>query len=110
MNALRGKNVLVAGGNGLIGSRLTNFLSHHGYTVKSLSRQKYPDMFVWNPSDGQIDATAVQWADYIVNLAGHPVADHRWSAGTKRKIRSSRLDAVELLSRAITSSPNHVKL
>jgi len=110
MNSMRGKNVLIAGGNGLIGVRLTTLLTEKGYAVKWLDRNKNSShmSFFWDPLAGYLDKAAIPWADYIVNLAGSPVTK-RWSRAEKRKILTSRIQAVNLISKGIHECSHHVK-
>jgi uncharacterized protein (TIGR01777 family) len=112
MNVMRGKNVLIAGGSGLIGSRLTELLAEKGYLVRILQRKKNAersDDFLWDPSTRMIDPAAIPWADFIVNLAGSPVAGRRWSKNAKKDIMESRVKAIDLLSLTLSNQPHHVK-
>jgi len=112
MNALRGKNVLIAGGSGLIGTRLAELFNEKGYTVKILGRQRNgggaPD-FLWDPAAEKIDPKAIPWADFIINLAGYPIVGGRWTKAAKKKILGSRTMAVNLLYRTLCEQPNHVR-
>lgn len=96
--------ILIAGGSGLVGTRLSRYLENHGHEVAWLTRtvkDKRRLHFLWNPEDGLIDVQAVQWADAVVNLAGAGVADERWTEARKVQIRSSRLSATRLLVDAV---------
>ncbi|HEX7940445.1 MAG TPA: TIGR01777 family oxidoreductase, partial [Gemmatimonadaceae bacterium] len=42
----------------------------------------------------------------VINLAGEPIADHRWTAAQKRRIEDSRVTATRRLVEAIASVPN----
>jgi uncharacterized protein len=106
------KNVLITGGTGLVGSRLTEMLTEKGYTVSHLSRGKGKGQiktYTWDLSRGLIDEEAVKNADYIVNLAGAGVFDEKWSKSFKNEIIKSRTDAVELIAGKLKSSAHHVK-
>jgi uncharacterized protein (TIGR01777 family) len=63
----------------------------------------------WDPAAGYIDPEAIRQADYIVNLAGAGVADHRWSAKRKKLIEESRTTTADLLVRALRETPNNVR-
>lgn len=95
------KKVLIAGGSGLIGTHLQAFLTSKGYHTRILTRRNLSvtktEFFLWDPSSGYIDKAAVQWADFIVNLAGESIAGMRWSTSGKKKIITSRVQAAELL-------------
>lgn len=93
--------VLIAGGTGLIGSRLSQLLSEKGYQVSHLSRStggdaQYPT-YHWDPMKGQINQDAVAQADYVINLAGAGIADARWTDARKQLIIDSRVKGNALL-------------
>lgn len=73
------KTVLLTGGTGTIGTRLTQLLQQQGYQVTYLSREAKPvsgvTVYQWDIRKGQIDPKAIQTADYIVHLAGAGIAD-----------------------------------
>jgi len=93
--------VLIGGGTGLIGSRLSEVLSQDGYTVLHLSRHKHPDSpydtYQWDVAKGEIEDEAVQRADYVINLAGAGIADKPWTSARKQLIIESRVKSTELL-------------
>ncbi len=97
------KNVLIAGGSGMIGSELTKSLLAKGYEVSILSRSgkstSNPSVktYSWDPALGKIDPEAVQRADYIINLAGANIGEKHWSFEYKQEILNSRVDATRLL-------------
>lgn len=105
--------VLIAGGTGLIGSRLSHLLSEKGYQVSHLSRSiggdpPYPT-YHWDPMKGQIDEDAVAQADYIINLAGAGIADARWTAARKKLIIDSRVKGNECLLKAFQDREKPLK-
>lgn len=95
------KTVLIAGGTGLIGHRLSLLLRERGYEVLHLSRKANPDAefpaFAWNLEQGTLDENAVQRADVVINLAGAGIADERWTEQRKRLIIESRVKSTHLL-------------
>lgn len=92
------KTILLAGGTGLIGSRLVEVFREKGHTVRILSRNpKGENQFAWNPAAGTIDDQAVQGADAVINLAGAGIADKRWSAARKKLLIDSRVQSTVLL-------------
>ncbi len=104
------KTVLIAGGSGLVGQRLSELLTEKNYKVILLSRRKnlqakFPT-YQWNLEEGTIDSDAIEQADYIINLAGAGVADKRWSSKRKRAIIESRVKSNELLALKIKKSKN----
>lgn len=93
------KTILLAGGTGLIGSRLAEMLRMGGHEVLLLSRRPNPskNIFGWNPAAGTVDDEAVRRADFVVNLAGAGIADGRWTASRKREIIESRTQSARTL-------------
>ncbi len=97
--------VLIAGGTGLVGQRLSSMLAERGYVVTHLSRTEnlnatYPT-FAWDVDKGFLDERALQNVDYIVNLAGAGVADERWTAERKKQITESRTASNLLISNTL---------
>lgn len=95
------KKVLITGGTGLIGKRLSFLLASKGYEVNVLSRSKSPESkyttFVWNVKDQFIEEEAFQDLDYIIHLAGAGIADKKWSEKRKKEIIDSRVQSTNLL-------------
>lgn len=108
------KNILIAGGTGLIGSALTKLLVENGYSVTILSRRKIgPSGNVsyasWDVQKNTIDASAVAKADVIVHVAGENVGKGRWTNARKGQILESRTKTSSLLIEAIKQNPGKVK-
>ncbi len=99
------KTVLIGGGTGMIGMRLSHILRDEGYKVHHLSRKADPTAefpaFSWDLKKGTIDETAVERADYIINLAGAGIADGRWTEKRKKIIIDSRVNSAHLLLKTI---------
>ncbi len=94
--------VIVTGATGLVGSALVERLTAAGHTALSLGRGKSNDLR-WDPAAGQLDPAAVAGADAVVHLAGENIAGARWNAEVKRRIRDSRVQGTELLSRTLAA-------
>lgn len=94
-------NVLITGGTGLIGQRLSKLLDANKYEVRLLSRNENSNSefktFVWDIEKGYIDEKAFQNLDYIIHLAGAGIADKKWSEKRKKVIIDSRVKSTELL-------------
>lgn len=94
-------HVLITGGTGFIGRALCRQLSAAGHSLTVLSRNleraanTLPGIQVIERLDqaAQVDA--------IVNLAGAPLAEGRWSAHKKQVFRQSRIDTTRALVRWI---------
>lgn len=93
--------ILIAGGTGLVGQRLSQLLLAEGHTVLHLSRRQRPKATIptykWDLDKDYIDEEALVRADYVINLAGAGIADRRWSKSRKKMIISSRVDSSKLL-------------
>ncbi len=105
-------NILITGGTGLVGTRLSRRLAEAGHTIAHLSRggtaTEYR-AFRWNPAGGQLDAAAVPWADAIVHLAGAGVMDARWTPARKQEILESRVRGLHLLRDALARRDHQVQ-
>lgn len=93
--------ILIAGGSGLIGSRMAKLFAAHGHEVAILSRKAsasgpFP-AYAWDPGRGEIDHDAVRRADVVINLSGAGIADARWTPSRKREIIDSRVKSARLL-------------
>lgn len=107
------ETVLITGGTGSIGRRLTQLLQQKGYQVSLLSRspKSIPNVQVyqWDIQKGHIDPQAIATADHIIHLAGEGIADERWTDERKEAIISSRTQSTDLLAQALEKNPHHVK-
>ena len=98
------RQVVVAGGTGLVGRHLVPALLRAGARVTVLTRRP-------GPAAGLPDgvrtcgwsqlAEALAGADAVVNLCGEPVAGARWSPARKRRLETSRLDPTGQLVAAL---------
>ncbi len=102
------KTILVTGGSGLVGRRLTVMLRERGYKVLWLSRDRNlhadPIRYKWDYRRRTIDIEAVRQADVIIHLAGANLGDGRWSDTRKKEIVASRVDTAELLFETLQES------
>ncbi|MEY4963797.1 MAG: hypothetical protein RLZZ323_1116 [Bacteroidota bacterium] len=96
------KNVVLTGGTGFIGKKLTQLLLENGFSVSILSRSPKKksegiSYFQWDIEAGTIDESAILNADYIIHLAGENIGAKRWTAGRKKAILDSREKSTQLL-------------
>lgn len=101
------RKVVIAGGSGLIGSRLTDLLLSKGYEVVWLSRTngKNQDVEIreWDVRGQRLDPDVLEDSYAIINLAGAGIADARWTEKRKQLIIKSRADGTRLLGKTIAS-------
>ena len=103
-------NILITGGSGFIGSSLCSHLLKENHYVVVLSRHpekiKYPIKAI---SDlDHLGASDI--FDIVINLAGEPIADKRWSEGQKQRIFSSRIGITEKLISYFKKAKNKPEL
>jgi hypothetical protein len=94
-------NYLITGGTGLIGTRLCQKLQAAGHTVIVLSRSR--DKVHRRCGLSAVAITSLneighnEQVDVIINLAGAPIADARWSKHRKQILEQSRIGITEQL-------------
>ena len=99
--------ILITGGTGLIGRRLCKALLAEGHELTVFSRNPASvplkcgagvhalgSLAEWHPALG---------FDAVINLAGEPIVDKRWSAQRKRVLWDSRVTLTEELVRCIAA-------
>ena len=105
--------VLIAGGSGLVGQRLSQLLQEQGYEVALLGRRKNPSSpypsFQWDLSKQWIEEGAMENAEYVINLAGAGIVDKRWTTARKKIIIESRTESTRLLLKAMQEAKHSPK-
>lgn len=103
-------NILVTGGTGLIGRHLVPRLLALGNNVTVVTRDPEkarsrldPRINVWK---GLSDAQDLDEFDAVINLAGEPIADKRWTAAQKQRLCQSRWQIPQRLVTLIKASDN----
>jgi uncharacterized protein (TIGR01777 family) len=95
--------ILITGGSGLVGSRLTSLLLRHKHEVRWLSRSAGVadgvKRFIWDLSKGIVDPHAFAGVDHVVHLSGAGIAEKRWSSSRMKELYASRGGAARLLLR-----------
>jgi len=88
---------LVTGGTGFVGRRLLPLLDRPIVLSRNVDRaQRSVGQFAgrvlaWDPLDGPAPAEAFDGVDVVFHLAGESVAEGRWTAAQKARIRDSRV-------------------
>ncbi len=103
-------NILITGGTGFIGSALCAHLLKENNKIVILSR--YPEK-IKHPIKAIADLSDLQDSDIfdvVINLAGEPIANKRWSDKQKNQIFSSRIDITEKLISYFEKLDNKPKL
>lgn len=98
--------ILITGATGLIGSELCKFLSnHHELTVLTRHSEKAYQKIGHHINAVQtLDNINFNKIDAVINLAGEPIADKRWSAEQKKRITQSRIDLTNAISDKIIAA------
>jgi hypothetical protein len=92
------QKIIITGGTGLVGKRLSTLLEEKGYDVNILCRDpKNPNEYKWNTDENYIDEKVFENATAIIHLAGAGVADKRWTDERKKEIIESRTKSTQLL-------------
>ena len=98
--------ILISGGSGMLGKKISQKLLAKGHEVGWLSRNSKKTnenihVFTWQPEKNRLDQNALEWADAVINLAGESIGETKWSVGGKNQILRSRIDAVNTLKRGL---------
>jgi uncharacterized protein (TIGR01777 family) len=106
------KTILLTGGTGLIGTKLTAALLQKGYKVNLLSRRPTTvagaNIFHWDVAKGEIDARCIEGVDTIIHLAGEGVADKRWTKERKKAIIDSRTESIRTVYELLKKNKHKV--
>lgn len=107
------KKILITGGTGLVGGKLTSLLLSKGYAVSHLSRSKKNEgkieTYVWDIDKNYIEEGAFEGVAAVVHLAGAGVADKKWTESRKKEILESRTKSTKLLFEKIKALENPPK-
>ncbi len=106
--------IVITGGTGLLGSRLTETLVEQGHEISLLSRKaseyaaalekrlgKKVAGFAWDASKDVPSAEALKNVDAIIHLAGECWLDGRWNEEKKKQIRETRVTGTRNLVSAL---------
>src|SRR5262245_61993816 len=88
---------LVTGATGFVGKRLLAklqrpvVLSRDATKAAKELEKLGANVYGWEPQGGPPQAAAFEGIDTVFHLAGDPVAEGRWTAAKKARIRDSRV-------------------
>lgn len=100
--------ILITGGTGLIGRHLCKSLLAAGHELTVLSRK--PDTVAAKCGDAVKPMAALgEWTpemtfEAVINLAGEPIVDERWTGRRKQMLRDSRIALTEALVQRVAAA------
>jgi uncharacterized protein len=106
--------IAIAGATGFVGSRLVEQLQAQGHQIVILTRslQQASNRFGaaavvgYNPLKSGEWQSSIDGCDAVINLAGEPIAEKRWTPSQKRVMLESRQIGTEKIVEAIEKVTN----
>ena len=104
--------IAIAGATGFVGSRLVEQLQSQGHQIVILTRSpqqasnRFPQAEIvgYNPLKSGEWQAAISGCDAVINLAGEPIAEKRWTLDHNRVILESRKLGTEKIVEAIAQA------
>ncbi len=106
------KNILISGSSGFIGRELCLKLKSNATNVRRLVRDKSlvkEDSFFWDPITKEINLSAFDNIDCVINLSGEPIAQ-RWNNKSKKAISDSRIISTQFLVESMNLAKSRASL
>tara|TARA_B100000902_G_scaffold386759_1_gene429829 strand:- start:1517 stop:2425 length:909 start_codon:yes stop_codon:yes gene_type:complete len=107
--------LLITGGSGTLGKKITELAIERNYCVNILTRNKNLssknkniNFYYWDPTNEEIDLRCFSGVDSIINLAGSNVFNY-WTSSYKKKILDSRVNSSNLILRTISERQIEIK-
>ena len=101
-------NIVITGGTGLIGRHLIPRLLELGHQITVVTRNPQKASSVLGPRvtlwQGLADQSNLNGVDAVINLAGEPIADKRWTHEQKERLCQSRWNITQKLVDLINAS------
>jgi NAD dependent epimerase/dehydratase family enzyme len=96
---------LLAGASGFLGTAIRVRLASEGQPVVRLVRREPATSteFRWDPDSGEIDLSAFDGVDVVVNLGGVPVAPLPWTDSRRQQILTSRVNTTSTIARGLAA-------
>ena len=107
---------LVTGATGFVGRRLLGkltqpiVLSRNAAKAEQSLRSLKVKAFAWEPQAGPPPAAAFAGIDTVFHLAGDPVAEGRWTAAKKARIKDSRVVGTRNLVAGLRALPTRPRV
>ncbi|MFN3605263.1 MAG: TIGR01777 family oxidoreductase [Leptonema sp. (in: bacteria)] len=107
------KSILITGGSGFIGKKLSDYFIKKNYKVFHLSKSgkiiKDIQSFQWDPEKKYISESGkeiLQQVDAVIHLAGKNIAEQQWNESFKKEIINSRVDSTSFLCELLNYNQN----
>ncbi|WP_427385252.1 TIGR01777 family oxidoreductase [Janibacter sp. G56] len=106
------QRVAITGASGLVGGALSSSLRARGDEVIHLVRRtpRAPHEVQWDPAAGTVPSAALAGVTAVVNLAGAPINEGRWTPARKHELLHSRTDGTSALASAIAAGRTDIRL
>lgn len=101
--------IVIAGGSGFIGQKLTDLLISEGHKIMILTRKAKKTsgnvQYIQWLEEGTSPENEITEADVLINLAGVSINAGRWNTNHKKQIYHSRMVATDELLRILSLLP-----
>lgn len=105
--------VLIFGGSGYVGKKLTMHLESKGYVVvwatRKLNRSHSTKQVVFDWRTGIIESGALDGVYAIINLSGANIGAKRWTKSYRKEILESRVGVADFIAALLSRTSNEVE-
>ncbi len=108
MTGSKNSTIYVTGGTGFIGRCLVEQWTSLSHSNKVIIQTRFPQRYACSDQVSYVSGLSSSGTgDFaaLVNLAGAPIADSRWSPSRKRELEASRVGVTRSLWQALRDSP-----